>query len=180
VFDRRPSRFVTCASKIFQLPTMATGLPTNECALDLSAQHSAFCSPLPAPWSIGPQTAKPPATCDRRLRVLPTMMLRHRTSSGLPNRRLGVRSVQLGKHSAGAKLQQSRSASYPQGVKLPLISAKKPRRGRVGAKSVCASTRWGTSQHRNNFARPAQFPVTDNTAFLFGRKFQTAKPPAME
>ena len=32
---------------------MATGLPTNECALDLSAQHSALSARrFPPPWSV--------------------------------------------------------------------------------------------------------------------------------
>jgi hypothetical protein len=69
VFDRRPSRFARCASKIFQLPTMAIGLPTNECALDLSAQHSALsarASRHPG-QSRSKARASPPATTTARL-----------------------------------------------------------------------------------------------------------------
>ena len=47
-FDPRPSRFATGASKACPLPTMTTGLPTGECHIDLSEQHSVLCSSLPA------------------------------------------------------------------------------------------------------------------------------------
>jgi hypothetical protein len=40
-FDLRSSRSARDASKTFRWPTMATGLPTSDCALDPSAWHSA-------------------------------------------------------------------------------------------------------------------------------------------
>jgi hypothetical protein len=39
-FDRRPSQFVRRANKTFRLPTMTTGLPTDERCLDFSEQDS--------------------------------------------------------------------------------------------------------------------------------------------
>jgi hypothetical protein len=47
-FVRRPSRFVRRANKTFQLLTITTGLPTDECCLDLREQDSVVCSPFPA------------------------------------------------------------------------------------------------------------------------------------